>query len=114
MAHSRPKRCPHLATADAGGQEALAAAARSDLDLFRGPGAARDRRQWPQPGWQAAQPAGVGWPGSGRWLADRPSCIRGNRRDAKTVPDVLRDLEERFGLKRVIFVGDRGMVTRQK
>ena len=35
----------------------------------------------------------------------------GNRRDAKTVPDVLRDLEERFGLKRVVFVGDRGMVT---
>jgi transposase len=35
----------------------------------------------------------------------------GNRRDANTVPDVLRDLEERFGLKRIIFVGDRGMVT---
>jgi len=35
----------------------------------------------------------------------------GNRRDAKTVPDVLRDLEGRFGLKRVVFVGDRGMVT---
>jgi hypothetical protein len=35
----------------------------------------------------------------------------GNRRDAKTVPDVLRDLEQRFGLKRVVFVGDRGMVT---
>src|SRR6202521_2604226 len=32
---------------------------------------------------------------------------------AKTVSDVLRDLEERFGLKRVIFVGDRGMVTSQ-
>src|SRR5215831_11829671 len=37
----------------------------------------------------------------------------GNRRDAKTVPDVLRDLEARFGLKRVVFVGDRGMVTSQ-
>jgi transposase len=35
----------------------------------------------------------------------------GNQRDAKTVPDVLRDLEGRFGLKRVVFVGDRGMVT---
>ena len=35
----------------------------------------------------------------------------GNRRDAKTVPEVLRDLEARFGLKRVVFVGDRGMVT---
>lgn len=37
----------------------------------------------------------------------------GNRRDAKTVPDVLRDLEQRFGLNRVVFVGDRGMVTSQ-
>jgi len=39
--------------------------------------------------------------------------FEGNRRDAKTVPDVLRDLEQRFGLKRVVFVGDRGMVTSQ-
>src|SRR5271163_100733 len=37
--------------------------------------------------------------------------FEGNRRDAKTVPDVLRDLERRFGLKRIVFVGDRGMVT---
>ena len=39
--------------------------------------------------------------------------FEGNRRDCKTVPDVLRDLEQRFGLKRVVFVGDRGMVTKQ-
>lgn len=39
--------------------------------------------------------------------------FEGNRRDAKTVPDVLRDLEQRFGLKRIVFVGDRGMVTSQ-
>ena len=39
--------------------------------------------------------------------------FEGNRRDAKTVPDVLRDLEQRFGLKRLVFVGDRGMVTSQ-
>jgi transposase len=39
--------------------------------------------------------------------------FEGNWRDAKTVPDVLRDLEQRFGLKRVVFVGDRGMVTSQ-
>jgi hypothetical protein len=32
----------------------------------------------------------------------------GNRRGAKTVPEVLHDLEARFGLKRVVFVGDRG------
>jgi transposase len=37
--------------------------------------------------------------------------FRGNMRDAKTVPQVLEDLERRFGLRRVVFVGDRGMVT---
>src|SRR5919106_431812 len=37
--------------------------------------------------------------------------FEGNRRDAATVETVLKDLEERFGLHRVIFVGDRGMVT---
>ena len=45
-----------------------------------------------------------GWP-----LAHH--VLRGNLRDAKTVPDVLADLEKRFGLRRVIFVGDRGMLT---
>ena len=39
--------------------------------------------------------------------------FEGNRRDAKTVADVMRDLEQRFGLKRIIFIGDRGMVTSQ-
>jgi len=37
--------------------------------------------------------------------------FQGNWRDAKTVPEVLSDIEQRFGLKRVVFVGDRGMVT---
>jgi transposase len=37
--------------------------------------------------------------------------FRGNARDAATVPQVLADLEQRFGLRRVVFVGDRGMVT---
>jgi transposase len=37
--------------------------------------------------------------------------FNGNWRDAKTVPEVVNDLEQRFGLKRVVFVGDRGMVT---
>jgi transposase len=37
--------------------------------------------------------------------------FQGNWRDAKTVPEVLSDLEQRFGLKRVVFVADRGMVT---
>jgi transposase len=35
----------------------------------------------------------------------------GNWRDFETVKRVVDDLEKRFGLKRVIFVGDRGMVT---
>jgi transposase len=39
--------------------------------------------------------------------------FEGNWRDAKTVPEVLRDLEQRFGLARIVFVGDRGMVTSQ-
>ena len=39
--------------------------------------------------------------------------FEGNRRDAKTVADVMRDLEQRFGLKRIVFIGDRGMVTSQ-
>jgi transposase len=47
-----------------------------------------------------------GWPIAHRVFA-------GNWRDATTVPEILRDIEQRFGLKRVVFVGDRGMVTSQ-
>ena len=39
--------------------------------------------------------------------------FEGNRRDASTVESVLGDLHARFGLRRVVFVGDRGMVTSQ-
>lgn len=35
----------------------------------------------------------------------------GNWRDSTTVAAVLKDIGERFGLRRVVFVGDRGMVT---
>jgi len=35
----------------------------------------------------------------------------GSLPDGETVEGVLNDLQERFGLKRVIFVGDRGMVA---
>jgi len=35
----------------------------------------------------------------------------GNEPDAQTVKGVVKDLERRFGLRRVVFVGDRGMVT---
>ncbi|HVT60835.1 MAG TPA: IS1634 family transposase [Thermoanaerobaculia bacterium] len=45
-----------------------------------------------------------GWP-----LAQH--VFAGNRRDATTVPAILDDLQQRFGLRRVVFVGDRGMVT---
>jgi len=38
--------------------------------------------------------------------------FRGNLHDDQTVVAVLEDLERRFGLKRLVFVGDRGMVTR--
>ncbi len=35
----------------------------------------------------------------------------GNRLDQTTVMEVVEDLQQRFGLQRVVFVGDRGMVT---
>src|SRR3989304_3913743 len=35
----------------------------------------------------------------------------GNTRDSKTVPEVIKDLSQRFQFRRVVFVGDRGMVT---
>lgn len=35
----------------------------------------------------------------------------GNRLDQTTVGEVVTDLRQRFGLRRVVFVGDRGMVT---
>ena len=35
----------------------------------------------------------------------------GNTRDSKTVPEVVEDLSKRFAFRRVVFVGDRGMVT---
>jgi len=37
--------------------------------------------------------------------------FQGNLRDSTTVEPVLQDLQARFGLRRVVFVGDRGMVT---
>jgi transposase len=37
----------------------------------------------------------------------------GNRLDQTTVAEVVQDLHARFGLQRVVFVGDRGMVTIQ-
>jgi transposase len=45
-----------------------------------------------------------GWP-----LAHH--VFAGNQQDAKTVPAVLGDLQQRFRIRRLIFVGDRGMTT---
>jgi hypothetical protein len=35
----------------------------------------------------------------------------GRTTDSQTVPDVIRQVRERFGIERVVFVGDRGMIT---
>ena len=37
--------------------------------------------------------------------------FEGNRIDKKTVEEVVLDLKERFGIRKAIFVGDRGMIT---
>src|SRR3954447_19144123 len=45
----------------------------------------------------------------------RPVAVRvypGNTGDPKTVPDQVEALTKRFGLSRVVLVGDRGMLTR--
>ena len=47
-----------------------------------------------------------GWPNAHH-------VINGSLRDCQTLGGVLKDLEKRFGLGRVIFVGDRGTVTIQ-
>jgi len=39
--------------------------------------------------------------------------FRGNVADKTTVKEVVRDIEQRFGIKRIIFVADKGMVSKQ-
>lgn len=48
--------------------------------------------------------------GQGRPVAI--SVYRGNRSDSTTVPDQVAKLQEEFGLKEVVLVGDRGMLTK--
>ena len=31
--------------------------------------------------------------------------------DARTVPDRIREVQQRYGIKQLLFVGDRGMIT---
>lgn len=35
----------------------------------------------------------------------------GNTQDASTVPDKIRQIQEQYGVKELLFVGDRGMIT---
>ncbi|MBM4137799.1 MAG: transposase [Nitrospira sp.] len=39
--------------------------------------------------------------------------FEGNRVDKKTVKEILKDLKEKFEIGRCIFVGDRGLVTKE-
>ena len=48
--------------------------------------------------------------GQGRPVAI--SVYRGNRSDSTTVPDQVAKLQEEFGLKEIVLVGDRGMLTK--
>jgi Transposase DDE domain len=44
----------------------------------------------------------------------RPVAVRvheGNITDQQTVPETVADLRDRFGIEKVVFVGDRGMIT---
>ncbi len=37
--------------------------------------------------------------------------FKGNTQDASTVPQKIDDIQKKYGVKKIIFVGDRGMVT---
>jgi len=44
----------------------------------------------------------------------RPVAVRvhaGNTQDQQTLPDAVATVRQRFGIERVVFVGDRGMIT---
>ena len=78
---------------------------------FEGRGSAGFRQAWLQPRRQVAERAGdhrqvmvAGWPIAHHVWA-------GNRIDHSTVQEVISDLCNRFEFGRLIFVGDRGMVT---
>src|SRR3990172_4359189 len=48
---------------------------------------------------------------TGDWIPLCHHVFPGNTVDKTTVVDVVKDLKERFDLRRVIFVGDRGMLS---
>jgi transposase len=40
--------------------------------------------------------------------------LKGNRKDETTVLDKIKDLKDKYGIEKVVFVGDRGMITQSK
>lgn len=52
---------------------------------------------------QSGQQVAAGRSTAGR--QGRGHVFQGNRRDAMTMPEVLTDLERRFGIKRIVFAG---------
>jgi len=53
-------------------------------------------------------------------LCNRAGCpvgvevFRGNTQDASTVSDKIAELQTQYGLKEIVFVGDRGLITQAK
>ena len=79
---------------------------RSDLNLFRGQGTAGRANGHSRDGKPRNPQVLVGLVMVDGWPIAH-HVFAGNRRDAMTVSDVVIDLEQRFGLKRIVFVGDR-------
>ena len=86
-------------------------ALRPHLHLFRRHGPARlGAHGYSRDGSRVSAKSWSGWSWS---MAGRsPITCRRQRPRPSTVPSVLADLEQRFGLDRLVFVGDRGMITR--
>jgi transposase len=40
--------------------------------------------------------------------------FKGNTKDETTVPDKIEEIQQKYGLDNIIFVGDRGMITQTK
>ncbi len=50
---------------------------------------------------------------SGKGLPLAHHVFPGDRPDKKCVAEVVRDLKERFGIRRAVFVGDRGLISQE-
>ena len=69
------------------------------------------RQARPQPRSQAAQCAGDRRSGDGRWLANRPSRLRWQRGGSRHRAEGHPRFAPAIRFNRLVFVGDRGMVT---